>query len=764
MKKEFISVGKNMEKFDSYDKVTGKATYVADMHLPGMLHGKILHSTHAHALIKSIDVSKARALPGVHAVLTAADVPQIPYSGCGHPMPYDTPLDMRILTDHPRYVGDAIGAVAAATDDIAEEPLRLIEVEYEDLPFYTDPEAAMADDAYLIHEGHKNNICDQHGFEIGNVDEAFAKADIIVEDEFRVPIVTHCQIENHVSICDIDHRGRLTFYVSNQVPSIMRERLSKILGLRPRDVHIIKKTLGGGFGGKQEPVYEPINGCLTMATKRPVILDLSKEETLTTTRTRHSGIYRMRTGLMKDGTIIAREQLVIHNTGAYSSHGHNVLGNVSGQFGQVYPCPNLRWDGKTVYTNIPIGAAMRGYGIPQQAFVTECHTDNIAKRLGVDPLQFRLQHMRKLGDEPYGDNPNMSSALPEIIAWGRKQIGYDEFMKLPKQEGNIRRGIGMAIASYGQSCYPHSVELSSARITMHEDSSCTLSVGCCELGQGSNTAMAQIASEAMGVPFHMIEVNEGDTDIATFDVGAYASRQTYVAGTAVKKAGLKIKAIVLDRASEMLHRDADRLDTYNGYVVDAETLEQLIPIADVAYDCYYNRGKFADACMMIEANASHCPTTQALTYVCGFAEVEVDMETGYVNLKKVYTSCDCGTLINPLAAKSQLTGGSIMACGYGLTEQVLVDDKSGRVLNGNMLDYKVFTFADLPDLQAHFVESDEPSSAYGNKALGEPPMHTAAPAIRNAVLNATGIAINQNPLTPERVFLAIQAAKAKEAE
>lgn len=764
MKKEYISVGKCKEKFDSFDKVTGRATYVADMHLPGMLHGKIVHSSHAHALIKSIDVSKARALPGVHAVLTADDVPQIPFSACGHPMPYDTPLDMRILTNHPRYVGDPIAAIAAETDDIANDALELIEVEYEDLPFYTDPEAAMADDAYLIHEGYKNNICDQHGFEIGDVDAAFAKADIIVEDEFRLPIVTHCQIENHVSLCDIDHRGRLTFYVSNQVPSIMRERLSKILGLRPRDVHIVKKTLGGGFGGKQEPVFEPINGVLTMATKRPVLLDVSKEETLTSTRTRHSGIYRMRTGLMKDGTIVAREQLAIHNTGAYSSHGHNVLGNTSGQFAQVYPCDNIRWNGKSVYTNILIGAAMRGYGIPQQAFVTECHTENIAARLGVNSLDFRLQHMRRMDSKGAGLLDMRSCGLADIIEWGREKIGYDEFIKQPKQEGKFRRGIGMAIASYGQSCYPHSVELSSARVTMHEDASCTLSVGCCELGQGSNTAMAQIASEAMGVPFEMIEVNEGDTDVATFDVGAYASRQTYVAGMAVKKAALKVKAIVLARAAELLHRGAETLDTCDGNIVDVDTMEVLMPIADVAYDCYYNRGKFADECMMIEANASHCPTTQGLTFVCTFAEVEVDMETGYVDLKKFYTSCDCGTLINPLAATCQLMGGSIMACGYGLTEQILIDEKSGRVLNGNMLDYKVFTFADLPDLQAHFVETKEPSSAYGNKALGEPPMLTAAPAIRNAVYNATGIEINQNPLTPERVFLAIQAAKAKEAE
>ena len=759
MKKEFISVGKNMEKIDSYAKVTGKATYVADMHLPGMLYGAVKHSTIAHGIIKSMDVSKARALPGVVAVITPDDIPDIPYSSCGHPWPYDTPLDQYILNRHVRYVGDRIAAVAAETQEIAEEAVRLIEVEYEELPFVTDVLEAMEDGAPQLHEGHPNNICDQHAFEVGDVDAAIASADIIVEDEFKLPIVTHCQIENHVSICDIDHKGRLTFYVSNQVPNIMRERLAHILGLKLRDIHIVKKTLGGGFGGKQEPVYEPINALLTMVTKRPVIVDISKEECLATTTTRHGGIYKMRTGLMKDGTIVAREQSCIHNTGAYSSHGHNVLGNTSGQFSQVYPCANFRWSGKSIYTNIPIAGAMRGYGIPQQAFCTESHTDNICRRLGMNPLEFRLKNARRLEDGEIGGNPALSNGLREIIDWGRKEIGYDEFMKLPKQTGTKRRGIGMAIASYGQSCYPHSVELSSARITVHEDASATLSIGCCDIGQGTDTVMAQIASEATGIPFKNFEVIEGDTDLCAFDVGAYASRQTYVAGMAVKKAGLQVKQMILEHASQMLHRPTCRMDTYDGNVIDAETDEALISLEEVCDHMYYGShtgGTF------IEATASHVPDTQGLTFICAFAEVEVDMETGYVDLKKYYHSCDCGTLINPLAANSQLCGGSIMSLGYALTEQILVDPKSGRVFNDNMLDYKVFTFADVPDLRTYFYETNEPATAYGNKALGEPPMHCAAPAVRNAVLNAIGVEINQCPLTPERVFLAIQ--EAKEAE
>ena len=759
MKKEHISVGKSVEKIDSYAKVTGKATYVADMQLDNMLYGKCLRSPFAHAKVKSIDVSRARALPGVAAVLTFADVPQVQYSPCGHPMPYDTPLDMRVLTDQPRYVGDPIAAVAAESDELAEEALRLIDVEYEELPFYTDPIEAMADGAYLVHEDHPNNICNKTEFEIGDVAAAFEAADMIVEDEFKLPIVTHCPIENHVSLVDIDHRGRLTFYVSNQVPNIMRERLAKCLELKPRDIRVIKQFVGGGFGGKQEPVYEPINGVLTLATKRPVLMELTREEELSTTRTRHSGIYKMRTALKADGTMIGRTLEAIHNTGAYSSHGHEVIGAVSGQFGNMYPCPNVKFTGISVYTNILIAAAMRGYGIPQLTFCTESHIEHIAAKLGVDSVDYRLQHIRRIGDPQYSVFNVRTTGLREAIEWCREKIGYDEFQKLPKQEGDIRRGIGMSAASYGLSCYPFSVELSTARITVHEDASATLYIGCTDIGQGADTVMAQIASEALGIPFSQIEVVEGDTDICPFDCGAYASRQTYVTGNAVKKAGIGCKNIILERAAKLLTRNQDTLDTYDGYIVDSETLEQLMPIADVTYQIYYDKTD----CRLIECNASHSPDSNGATFITSFAEVEVDMKTGQVNVLKFVVACDCGKLINPLTAMSQLTGGSIMAYGYGLTEQILIDTKTGRVLNNNMLDYKVPTFADLPDMEAHFVETDEKSGAYGNKVLGEPPMHTPAPTIRNAVYNATGVAINENPLTPERVFLAIQAAQKNEA-
>lgn len=759
MKKQFKSVGKTYPRMDGFDKVTGKAQYFADIaaSMDNLLHGKILRSPLAHAKIKSIDVSRAQALPGVACVLTYKDAPQIPYTSCGHPLPFDTPKDRLILTGHPRYVGDPIAAVAAETVDIATEALSLIDVEYEELPFYTDSLEAMKEGAYEIHEGSKN-ICGENEYEIGDVKAAFAQAAHIVEDEFHTPIIAHCPIETHGSIVKMDHRGRLTVYSPNQSLNILRERLATCLGKSIRDIRVIKTTLGGGFGGKQEPVYEPVNCLLTMATKRPVALELTREECIATTTTRHSGIFRLRTALDESGKMLGREMTVIQNTGAYSSHGHNVIFNIATQFGMMYPTPNLHFKGVSVYTNILVAAAMRAYGIPQYTFSMESHVDHIAKVLHMDPLEYRLKYACKPGDPINMENMHIyTNGLRDCAARGREVIGYDAFRKLPKQTGDIRRGIGVAFASYGQSCWPHGTENSGARVVVAEDSSqVTLFINSTEIGQGTDNTMAQICAEALGVPFDRVEVIEGDTDLCPFDPGAFASRQTYVTGMAVKKAAEGCKKTILERAAQLLKRDAKTLDLYDCHVVDADTLENLMPMKDVTLDIYYN---LHDKLHIVESSASHMPDDNMLTFLATFAEVEVDTKTGKVDVKKLVTTCDAGTIVNPQGAMGQLMGGSTMCYGYGMTEQILIDPATGRVRNDNMLDYKVPTFADFPDIDAAFVETYEPSSAYGNKSLGEPPNISPAPAIRNAVYDAIGIGINENPLTPERVFLAIANAE-----
>ncbi len=754
-------VGVSAPRIDAYDKVTGRAVYVGDMKFPHMLQGKVLRSPYAHALVKRIDTSKALALPGVRCVLTSKDVPDIPFTLCGHPLPFDTPLDARIFATHVRYVGDPVAAVAAETREIAEKALGLIEVEYEELPFYLTPQEALAEGAMEIHEG-SGNLCGETDLAFGDVDQALKDADYVVEDEYDSPIVTHAQIEPHVSIVIPDPKdGRLTVYASTQCPSIMRERLAYILGLDRRKIHLIKMTVGGGFGGKQEPVYEQINCVLAQACGCPVMLELTREENLACTRTRHTTHYKIRTGVNKDGTIVAREIDIEQNTGAYASHGHNVFFNQFGQFDSLYPCPNMRVRGRTVYTNILIAAAMRGYGIPQYCIANESHLDHVAQVIGMDPLTLRQKNLYQLGQERKYAPPHSvgSCGLPQVIEEGRRRIGYDEFRKAPPQdEGPIKYGIGVALSSYNSCVYSHSVELSAARILVQDDASATLFLGCTEIGQGADTAMAQIAAETLGIPLDWVTVKEGDTDLCPFDAGAYASRQTYVTGNAVKQAALKCKAQMLDRAAKLLERPAAELDTRLGKVIDKATGEEIGDLRKVAEDMVYHLTEGNTCCHEV----GYIPTTNALNYAATFAIVGVDTETGQYEVKKLVTCMDCGTLINPQAAMGQLTGGTIMCFGFGTMEQILIDPKTGRVHNDTLLDYKIPTFADLPPIDAHFIETVEPSSAYGNKSLGEPPNVTPAAAIHNAVCNALGIQIPSNPLTPERVYLAIAENKKKQ--
>lgn len=755
---KYTTVGKSIPKPDAYEKVAGRTKFVADMHFQDLHHGKILRSPLAHAKIKSIDTSEAEKMEGVVAVVTYKDAPDILFTLCGHPYPADdTPWDTYIFNQHIRYVGEPVAAVAARTKEIADLALEKIKVEYEELPFYLKIDEALAEDAYEIHEG-TGNVAGRTEYEVGNVDEAFNDPDlIIIEDSFKTPITAHCPIETHLSIVDIDVRGRLTFYVSNQVPNILRERLSHALGLPYHKIRIIKQPIGGSFGGKQEPVYEQINALLTLKAERPVILEITREEEIATTRTRHSGIFHFKTAVSPDGEIVAREMAVYQNTGAYSSHGNCVIDNMAGQFPQLYPAPNYRFKGVTVYTNILIAAAMRGYGIPQYCVSHEAHIDHIARHLQIDPLEYRKKYSFKIGDDTGSDAYRyLTCGLDEMMEIGSERIGYEAFRQEPVNESDtIKRGIGMSLSTYASCVFSHSAEMSTATITVHEDASATLTVGCIDSGQGSMVAMQQIAAEELGIPIEWIHSYEGDTDLTPFDVAEYASRQTYVAGFAVKKAGIKCREQILAHAETIHGIPADDLCTRDGNIYQMSTDKFVCKMQDVTFDMYYDL--FTP--QSVSHHAYHAPVENVLTYGACFADVEVDTSTGELNVKKLVTSIDCGTLINPLAAEAQLIGGCVMSYGYGTMEEVLIDSKTGRVLNDNMLDYKIPSFADLPEIDGFFAETNDPTSAYGNKALGEPPNIAPAAAIRNAVYDAIGIMIEEVPLTPGRIFEALEEAR-----
>lgn len=748
-------IGKDVPRLDAVAKVTGKAKFVADFGMPGMLYAKVLRSPVAHANIKKIDTSRAEALPGVHGVITWENVPRNPYCTAGHPYPDSNPLDTYILDKKVRYVGDAVAAVAAETPEIAEEALKLIEVEYEELPAYFTPEAALAENAVEIHEGAKN-ISGQHDFCQGDVEAAFAQSDYVFEEEFRTPIVTHCALETHVTMCYVDERDRLVVYSSTQVPFNLRRILAQALGIGVGQIRIVKPHVGGGFGGKAEVCQEPICAVLALKTGRPVLLEYTREEEMVSTRTRHSTIIRLKTGVTKDGQMLAQTMKIISNTGAYAGHGHAVVYSIGSHFAVHYPVPNFAFEGISVYTNIPVASAMRSYGVSQLNFAMESHMDNIARKLNIDPLAFRRNNMLKPGQkDPMGYFSNNSYGLAQCLDKGEELSGWQE----KRQSGNNtsgkkKRGIGMACYSYETTAYSGAEEMSGARVRVNEDGSATLYIGTAELGQGNDTIMAQIVAEELSIDIRDVHVVAVDTDVCPYDIGAYASRQVYMGGMAVKQAAVKCRQKIVDFAAWLFHAYPKNLEVREGWIVDKLSNEKLISVKEAAWKAHYNM----DNPMTIVGEAYYGAKCNPMSFGAVFAEVEVDTGTGKVEIVKLWSIHDAGKIINPQLAAGQVHGGVLMGLGFGLLEQLLIDPKTGRTLNGNLLDYKMATMMDTPPLEVAFVETSEPSSAYGNKSLGEPPCISVAPAIRNAVLDAVGVEFNEIPLTPERVLMGLKKA------
>jgi xanthine dehydrogenase molybdenum-binding subunit len=751
--KEYQYVGKSVVRTDGVPKITGKAKYVGDLKVPDMLHGKILWSSYAHANIKSIDTSKAKELPGVQAVITWEDVERVPYCPAGHPYPDDSPLDTYVLDNKVRFMGDPVAAVAAESVEIAEAALKLIKVEYEELPPILSIEAALQENSPEIHKG-SGNLAGQNSFLFGDVEKGFEEAALVVEDELITPIVYHCPMENHVSLTYFDDDMRLVIHSATQVPFHLRRICAKALNLPIGKIRVIKTYVGGGFGGKEDVAQEPINAVLTQKTGKPVLMEFTREEDVSATLTRHSMKIKVKSGLDSKGKFIARKMEVLSNTGAYAAHGHNVVYSMSARFVELYPTPNIAFEGKSVYTNMPIASAMRSYGIAQYNFAMEAHMDNIAKKMNIDPIELRRKNMCKLGDrDQLAVGEIQSCGLEECIAIGEKLSDWKNKRNTDTPSDEIiKRGLGIAIFSYPSGTVPHNEEMDGARITLNEDGSATLFIATAEIGQGNDTAMAQIAAEEMGIPIGNIKVIAVDTDLCPIGFGAYASRQLYVGGMAVKKVAVKCREALLGVASRMLEVPAVELYIRENIVYKRQTDEAMLTIEEVAMKAFYDKENPTP----ISFEEYHVETQCALAFGAVVADVEVDTGTGRVEVKKIWATHDSGKIVNPRLAEGQVYGGVSMGLGFGLMEQLLVDKKTGRTLNDNLLNYKIATTLDMPPVVVNFVETIDPTSAYGNKALGEPPVVSVAPAIRNAVLNAVGVEYSEIPLTPERVLMKLK--------
>jgi putative selenate reductase molybdopterin-binding subunit len=774
---ETAVVGKPEHKVEALRLVKGNAAFADDIELRGMLHAKVLRSPHAHARIVAIDDSQARALPGVHAVVHHANTPRVKYASGGQSWPNPRPHDEVSFDDKVRYVGDRVAAVAAESPEIAEEACRLIKVSYAVLPAVLDAKSALAEGAPVIHDESDtvgifdaaHNISHHiEGQTVSDVemDAAFARADHVFETTFEVQQMQHTPIEPHATIGWLDEDERLVLRSSTQVPFHIRRMLAPLLGLPVKAIRIIKPRMGGGFGSKQEMVIEDIVGHLVLATRRPVRLVLNREEEFISTRTRHSQTLTYRTGVTSDGHLVAQDLRVLSSTGAYGTHGFTVNSLTGARGLSLYNCPAKRFSCDVAYTNRPVAGAFRGYGAPQAFFGLESQMEDISRALHLDPIAFRRMNWVQSGDaldilprlgERGGvveeiapeDLPHVTTCgLEECVAQGLRAIGWhrreDPLWKQPPDRPHIRRGIGLALCMQG-SGIPF-VDMGACSIKINDDGSFNLLVGAADLGTGADTVFAQIAADVLGVATDDILVYSGDTDFTPFDVGAYASSTTYISGMAVKKAAEAARVRIVERAARLLRVDADEivLRDRRAWALDGQS----ISMGDIALNALHTEDQ-----EQIMGTASHWSTESPAPFAAQLAEIEVDVDTGQITVNKLVMAVDCGVAINPVTASGQVEGGMVQALGYALTEETLLDDL-GRSLNARFGPYWIFRSDDTPTMEVFLVQTMEASGPFGAKSIAEIVIDAVAPAVRNAVLDATGVTIDTIPFTPERVWRA----------
>ena len=742
-----MEVGRSLVRVDAVDKVTGRAKYTDDLCPRPVLEAAILHSTIANGWVRSMDVSAARALPGVVKVLTCFDVPDIQYPTPGHPWSVETAhqdvSDRKLLNRRVRIYGDDIAAVVAEDLVTARRALKLIRVEYEEYPVALEPEQAMAPGFPPIHAEHPDNVLARTDLRTPMPESDFKTVEDVLacpayhqfQGHYETQQVQHCHLEPPVSHAWMEG-GRIVVVTSTQIPHIVRRVIGQALGVGWGSIRVIKPYIGGGFGNKQEVLYEPLNAWLTTQVGgRTVRLEVSREETFQNTRSRHAIAFDVAAAVDGDGNLMARSCKAVSNQGGYASHGHAIVANAITGFRQLYLDQiGHHSQALTVYTNRSAPGAMRGYGIPQADFASECMMEDMARAFGLDPLEFRRQNIMPLGYvDPFNGITCYSTGLKECIDKGAAFIGWKELReKYKNQTGPVRRGVGMACFSYKTGVYPISLETASARLVLNQDGTVQLHLGATEIGQGGDTVFCQMAAEAIGIPTEDVHiVSTQDTDVAPFDTGAYASRQTYVTGKAIRLVGEQFREKLLSYAAE-LFPDARGLTIAGRSIADGEG-NALISLADLAMNAFYS---LEHSVHITAEGTNHCKDN---TFAFGCRVLRI------VNVH------DSGKLINPKLAEAQVHGGMSMGLGYALSEEMKFDPKTGRLLNGNLLDYKLPTAMDHPELAALFVETDDPSGPFGNKALGEPPAIPVAPAVRNAVLHATGVAVNTLPMNPQKM-------------
>lgn len=761
--KELSVVGQSFPRIDSGVKVTGEARYAGDLKFHGMLYGKILRSPHAHAKILNIDTSKAKKLPGVKAVITGKDTLGVKY-GIWRLRP-ETMDEQGLATDKVRYVGDEVAAVAAIDEDTAEEALEHIKVDYEPLQGLFSPEEAMKKGAPEIHEGIKNNISITRRIEVGGVDKAWDQCDCVREDTFRTQVVQHVPMEPHTCVASFDPSGKLTVWTSSQSPYFIQCLLAMSLGMREGDIRVIRPHVGGGFGCKLELLgHEFSSSLLSKLTGRPVRIEYTREEVFVCSRQKFSFQMELKTGVKKDGKIVAVEFNNILDGGAHHSYGVTTTMIAGICLTLPYRIPNYRYTGRHVYTNKPVTGAMRGHGANQPAFAFDSQLDLLAEEIGVDPVDMRLKNATQPGDVKIPNVCHISSCgMQESI----EKVAQS--MKWKEKRGKLPEGRGIGVGSYGffsgalYNYFNTSRPYNEAWVRVNGDGTVHYFTLAAEIGQGCDTILSQIVAEELGVRLEDVSIISSDTGIVTGDTGAFSSRTTMMAGNAAKEAAADAKRQLFGAAAKLLGRKIqDELDAKDGQIFVKRTGKGVsVSEAALAFQSansgapVLGRGVYTPADPIAEGTV----VSPTWSFGSQIIEVEVDKETGEVRVIDSATAHDCGRAINPMSVEGQLEGSMHMALGYALSEEVKFEE--GKVVNPSFVDYKMFSALDMPKVDSIVVETDDPHGPFGAKESGEGLTIPTAPAIANAIYDAVGVSIKDLPITPEKVLKALQEKSKK---
>jgi len=765
MAERFSVVGHSEQRVDGKALITGKPVFAGDLDLPGMLHIAVLGSRHAHARIRSIDTRKAEALEGVAHVLTHANTPVVRYTTAGQGHPEPSPYDTRMFDEKVRFIGDRVAAVAAASREVADKALGLIEVDYEPLEPVLSIDAAMAPDAPVIHDepdasgiwDAEHNIAGAVEASIGDVDKAIADAFASVEFTGETQYAQHVPLEPHISVAYLDDNGRLVLYTSTQVPFHVRRIIARVLGVPASRIRVIKPRIGGGFGVKQEILIEDLVGLVTLRTGMPSRLEYTRAEEFYASRTRHPMRVSVRLAADEAGHLQAIDMKALENTGAYGAHNLTVVSNTGSKTLPMYnKAPNVRFSARGIYTNLPVGGAYRGYGATQGIFPLETAIDMLAEKLGMDALELRrINHIRsgetspifeELGEGRKGVPQTVGSCgLDQCIEIGAERIGWTEKRGARRREGPWIHGVGMSIHMQGSGI--PAVDMAAATIKMNDDGSFNLLIGATDLGTGSDTILAQMAAEVLGVPLSKILVLSSDTDVTPFDVGAYASSTTYVSGSAVVRAAERVRSQILQVASAMLKVDADDLHLADGTVIEKDG--RSVTLSNVALRSLYGVDQF-----QIGATASFVADVSPPPFLASFAEVAIDVETGKLRIVNYVAAADCGTPINPRLAEGQVEGALANGIGYALMEEMRFD-RYGRMRNPDLGRYKIPATTDMPPMEVILVETYEDTGPMGAKSIAEIGINAPIPTLANAIYDAVGVRLTHPPFTSEKIWHAL---------